>query len=212
MRVFMWFLVLTVGQGALFEGALAQQRRLVTRPPEELLAAYARDAEAGRGFSEASMDLFGVVLGTVNYRHSSEAVLVGLEDLALHGSSSRQRARAALALSEAGSEGVVKPRAGTAARLEKLYGKSSDLAVRAAIVSGLSASVERPVALPFLEAVAVRDSEDFPGSSLAAMTAIAAHGDQGSAVLKRLHATKKVHEPHARQWLDLIAQKGYRIR
>jgi hypothetical protein len=82
----------------------------------------------------------------------------------------------------------------------------------AAVISGLGQAVERPKALAFLELVAAGDGKDYPGSAIDAMASIAAHEEEGSAVLKRLHDTDTIHEPHAVQWLNHVAERGYRIR
>jgi hypothetical protein len=192
--------------------AAGQQRRVVTRPPEELLAALVRDSEVGRPLSEASLDLIAVLVGLADYRQPMGTVLDGLEGLALNGATPTVRARAALSLSKAGSRQARQPRVGNVAQLERLYGRTSDPGVRAAVIAGLSKAVERPNALAFLEGVATRDGKDYPGSAIDAMASIAAHEEQGRAVLKRLRDTDAVHEPDAVQWLNHVAERGYRIR
>ncbi len=193
--------------------AAAQKTRVVTTPPEELLAAYVRDnSEFGRPLSEASLNLLGVATGRMDYKHSVDAVLDGLESLALKGATADVRERAAVSLALAGSRDSQRPRSGNVARLERLYAGTSYQGVKAVVVTMLGEAQEASRALGFLEKVATKPDEDFPGASIAAMTAIAGHQDQGGAVLKRLHDSHAIRDPHAVQWLNLIAERGYRIR
>jgi hypothetical protein len=192
----------------------AQARRRVTRPPGELIAAFVQDnAAPGRTPSVAGMEVDAVLLDRADYPSANvNAVLDGLESVALTGASGDLRARAALAISASGSRRALHPRPRTVARLERMHQRTDDWEVRAAIVTGLAHSVERQEALRFLEGIAVREHGDYPGSALAALASIAAHEAQGSTVLKRLHITGAVQDPEARQWLELIASCGYGIR
>jgi hypothetical protein len=192
----------------------AQARRQVQQPPGELIAAFVHDNSGPAPKSSvASVNLMSVLLGQAEYPSSSLAtVLEGLERVALTESSSNLRADAALTLSAAGSRDARQPNPGTLARLQRIYAKSDDPQVKAAVVSGLARAAEHPRTLAFLEKVATGDPPDYPGASLAALSSIASHGDAGSPVLKRLHTSGAVQDADARGWLDLVASRGYRVR
>jgi hypothetical protein len=192
----------------------AQARRQVKQPPGELIAAFVQDNSAPAAkLSRGSVDLMSVLLGQAEYPSSSLAtVLDGLEQVALSEASSDVRAEATLTLSMAGSRDARTPDPAMVARLERLYARSADAQVKAAVVSGLALAAEDRRTLVFLEKVATSDPPGYPGAPLAALAAMASHGDPGSAVLKRLHTTGAVHNSDARQWLDLVASRGYRIR
>jgi hypothetical protein len=209
-RVFLCCLIATLSAAAVE----AQGGRPVRRPPGELVAAFVRDnAKVGRAPSMATVELTSVLLGRADYPSANlDSVLEGLERVALTGTSSSLRAEAALSLSLPGSRRALRPRSGTVARLERIYRRSDNPEVRGAIIAGLAHSVEQARALAFLEDVATEEPADYPGAALDALAAISAHEKQGSGVLKRLHETGVVHDQHARQWLDLVASRGYVIR
>ena len=192
----------------------AQARRQVKQPPAELVAAFDYDNAAPRHIlSQASVDLMSVLIGQADYPSGDVAtVLDGLEQVALSGASLNVRAEAALTLSVAGSRDARQPQPTTLARLERIYARSDDPQVRAAVVSGLARAAEHRRTLVFLEKVAAKDPADYPGASLDALASIASHDEPGRAVLKRLHTTGAVHDGHAQQWLDIVASRGYRIR
>lgn len=194
--------------------ALAQARRQAKRTPDQLVAGLVRDdSDPGGSPSAARVELAEVLVGIADYAPARvEAVLDGLERIALTGLSSDVRAEAALSLSVPGSRQAVKPRPGIAARLMRVYGRSNDRQVRGMVVEGLARSVEHQEAIAFLEKVATGERPGAPGSSLAALTAIAAHGDQASPVLRRLHLSGAIKDPDARHWLEFMAQRGYRVR
>lgn len=192
----------------------AQTRRQVKQPPAELIAGFVHDhGVQGRHPSQASVDLMSVLLGQADYPSGSLAtVLDGLEEVALSEVSPDVRAEAALTLSMAGSRSARKPEPATLARLERIYARSDDPQVKAAVVSGVARAAEHRSTLVFLEKVATRDPADYPGASVDALAAMASHADSGSAVLRRLHTTGVVHDPEGSQWLDLVASRGYRIQ
>jgi hypothetical protein len=191
----------------------AQARRQVKRPPGELMAALAHDNAAPGRTSSAGMDLMSVLLGQADYPSGHLAALLdGLEGVALTEPSPNVRAEATLSLSMAGSRSARQPQPSNVARLERIYARSDDAQVRAAVVAGLARSVDHPRALAFLEKVATRDPADYPGAPLDALASIASHDEAGSAVLKRLHTTRAIREADARTWLDLVAEQGYRVQ
>jgi hypothetical protein len=192
----------------------AQARPQVKRPPGEMIAAFLHDnAASGRAMSKASVDLVSVMTGYADYPSGNLAALLdGLEQVALTEPSSNLRAAATLTLSVVGDRDVRNPNAGILDRLQRIYARSDDPQVKAAVVSGLARSAEHSRTFAFLEKVATTDPPDYPGASLAALSAIASHADAGSPVLKRLHTTGAVQDADALFWLDLIAKKGYRVR
>jgi hypothetical protein len=182
----------------------AQAQRQVSRSPEELIAGLIDDQkEVGGAPSGALLDLTAVLLGRSDYPSAKvEAVLNGLEHLALAADSPQLRAAAAWDLTVPGSRDAVHARPNSIARLDRVYRKSKDNGVRASIVSGLARSGEGPQALAMLETIALKDQPDYPGSALSALTSMKAHKDQGNAALKRLHEARAVRDPEARRWLD----------
>jgi hypothetical protein len=192
----------------------AQDRRQVTSTPHQLIAAFVRDYEGdGPLPSTAGMDLSAILLDRADYPGGSlNSVIEGLQEVALSQRSPRLRAVAIMYLASSGSRDALHPRPGTVARLERIYRQSNNALVRASVVTGLARSAEHHEALAFLEDVAARESQDFPGAPQAALTAIASHADEGTGLLRRLHQAKAVHDPQARLWLDQVATTGYRIR
>ena len=73
---------------------------------------------------------------------------------------------------------------------------------------------ERREAVAFLEEVAKQDpaSEDFPNAALWALPTVPGMGDEGRAALKSLHYSKAVRHSEARHNLDVLAERGYRIK
>lgn len=190
----------------------SQERRAVTRTPDQLIAAFVRDAGASGPPSEGTVDLMSVLLDDSGYQYSIEQVLDQLEQIALNASSAHLRAKAVTSLSQAGSRRAKRPRAGNVARLERIYSQTSDGVVKAVVLATAGRAAERPTVLAFLERVAVRPSQDYPGSALDALAAIASHEEQGSSLLRRLHQSRVVHDPDARRWLDEVARRGYQVR
>ena len=188
-----------------------QVRRQVTTSPARLVAAFVRDNEGqGRTQSLESIELPAILLSRADYPASSmSALLDSLEAVALSRRPTRVRAIATMALASPGSRDALQPRAGTVARLERIYQRTDSPEVRAAVVSGLTRSTEHQQALGFLETAAIKQPPDFPGEPVAALAAIAGHGERGREVLGRLAQNGRVHDPEAQQWLSLFLSQGH---
>jgi hypothetical protein len=195
------------------ETLAAQARRQVTSSPGQLIGSFVRDHEGkGNPNSIESMELSAVLLNRADYPENSVAALLdSLEAVALSKRAPRLRAIATMNLSSSGSRDALHPRAGTVARLERVYRRTDNPEVRATVVSGLSRSVEHRQAIAFLRGVAIKPAHDYPGAPVAALAAIASHGEAGSVVLRQLDEAKAVQDPEARQWLSLVAARGYRM-
>jgi hypothetical protein len=197
--------------------AVAQTPRRVTRTPTQLLDALVRDHQTPvKPLTPAGIDLTHVLTYPRDYPAADlEKLLRGLEQLALTGESPRLRADAALSLSIPGSYRAVRPIQGTMARLGRIYRRTADAHVRAAVVSGMAGMAnpaEHREALAFLERIAVQENADFPGSASKALNMLMFMGEPGRAVLKRLHDTGVVRDPEARNVLAASARQGYRVR
>ncbi len=142
-----------------------------------------------------------------------ELFLRGLEEIALTGESSRLRASAAFSLSFPGSRRKPHPVPGTVRRLERIYRRSNDPAVRGVVVASMADVAEGDKALVFLEGIAteVPVHADSPGSASRALGTLVAMDEDGRTVLKRLHETQAVRDPEARHELSVLADRGYRI-
>lgn len=146
--------------------------------------------------------------------HEVRTVLEGLERLALGGESDDLRLRAANLLSlfgtREGSQGY-RP----VQRLERVYYSSSDGLVRTAVLGWLHEQSNVDEAVRFLEAVAAAE-EDGPvahgwTNAKVAIERLAAMGDRGRAVLRRLHETDAVANLQAKGLLEAMAKNGYRM-
>ena len=98
--------------GGLPAAAHAQGQH-VSRPPGELVAAYAREARSPTGDVTASRDVTHIMTHHTEYTAAEvNTVLQGLEDVALSSAPARSRAKAALLLATPGSTKAAKPLGG----------------------------------------------------------------------------------------------------
>ena len=204
--------VLLLGTALSALPANAQERHRITRTPGELISALVREKQTPGGYDPASHDITVVLTHRSDYPAPYvEAILRGLEQLALTGDSPDLRRSVVLWLAIPGSRRSTHPVPGTVARLARLYRR--DPAVRGVVVSAMADLAERQEALAFLERIAVQAPEDadFPESAGRALATLVAMGDEGRAVLKRLHDTRAVRDLQARYELSVLASRGYRI-
>lgn len=193
----------------------AQIRPHVTLTPEELLSAFVRESQLPPGTSStASLMLTAVLIHYPDYPAAYvEALLRGLERIALTADSSRLRRSAVLHLTTPSGRRTARPMAGAVARLERVYRVTADPMVRGVVVIGMGMlAAERPAATAFLERLAVQKDAEFPGSAESALQALVALEDEGRIVLRRLHETGAVQDPEARHQLSVLASRGYRLR
>ena len=178
----------------------AQQRHRVTGAPDQLLATFAREPE-----SSAGADIMAMLLYNKDYPKARvEALLRGLERLALDGSTERVRAHAAGLLITAGSRHGPDPIPGSFARIERVFRHSKDSRVQLGLVNGMLVLTERKEAVLLLEQIAAQDSY----LAQVALSSLLNMGNEGTAVLKRLHERKAVRNPRARGDLEEIARHG----
>jgi hypothetical protein len=192
----------------------AQARPHITQTPEELLSALVRESQLPPGTSStASLNLTYVLLYHPDYPAPHvEALLRGLEQIALTADSSALGASAVLYLAVPSSRRSARPLAGAMARLERVYRISKEALVRSSAVAAMGGlAVDRPAAIAFLERIAVQAVADYPGSAEGALGALVAMDEEGRAVLRRLYETAAVRDPEARQSLSVLASRGYRI-
>ncbi len=127
----------------------AQGRPKVTASPDTLLARFIRDFGGDGALPpSAGSDIAGVLLSRAEYPVASlDAVIDGLEKIALGQGPPQLRQSAVSYLAMSGSRGALHPRRGTTARLMQIYQRSSHPWVRAAVVSRLARSAEQQDAL-----------------------------------------------------------------
>lgn len=194
----------------------AQAQHRVTRTPTELLAAFEHDYDAtGKATSAGSLDLTYVLMHHTEFPSADvEALLQGLERIALVGDASPLRAAAVLRLVIPGSLQSRSPVPNMMGRLERIYQGTNDPLVRSSVVSSMAELAQRQAALRFLEKVAVQAPEaaDFPGSASRALGTLVAMGDEGREVLRRLHESEAIRDPEARYELSVLASRGYRLK
>ncbi len=182
----------------------AQERHRVTRAVDELLTDYARNPR-----SAAGADIMAMLLYHKDYPAANvEALLRGLERVALAGTSQEGRANAAGLLVWSSSRYAPDPIPGSFARIERVFRRTNDHFVRS-VVGGWAGSLalaERRGALVLLERVAAEDSYLAPK----ALASLLDMGEEGRIVLKRLHESKAVRNLRARGDLEAIAQYDYR--
>jgi hypothetical protein len=207
--------VFLLGAAFIPQSLCAQKPHRVTRAPGELVATFARDYQAPHGpTTGAGRYVAHVLTYPEDYPAADLAVFQqGLEQLALTSDSPRLRTSSTFSLSQLGSRGRPHPVAGTMERLERIYQRSTDPAVRSMVVVSLYDVSERPEALAFLERVAKQapGNQDFPGAASRALGSLVLMGDEGRAVLRRLHQTGAVRDADARLELDNLAKRGFRI-
>lgn len=197
----------------------AQARYHVTRTPAELLAGYVREYE--REYENDTLRRTGASRGDIAHiltYHTDyppadvESLLQGLERLARTGNPPRLRAEAALYLALPGTRRAARPMPGIFARLERLYRRSSDPLVRTVIIGALGGlATDRREAVAFLECKAAQPREDVAGSAGKALTSLLLLGPEGREALRRLHATRAVHEPEAHRILERMASYEFRL-
>jgi hypothetical protein len=191
--------------------AAAQTRYHVTRPPDELFAAFVRERQALDDRTHASLELTHVLTYHTDYPPAEvEMLLRELENFALTGTPQWLRGEAALRLSLVGSTRVPRPTAGIFVRLDRVYRGTSDPTVRSAVVKAMGGLTERRQAAGFLERIAKQEPADFAESQRRALESLMRLGPEGQTVLKRLHETGAVRDPEAKVALKYLAKEGYR--
>lgn len=191
----------------------SQTPHRVTRDPAEMLAAYVREHEALDRRFMAGGNLTYILL-----RHSTypaayvETLLRGLEDLALRSSATRLRSESVLLMAIVGSHRVADPLPETYARLIRIYQGSQDGLVRLMVISAMGDLAVRSRAAAFLEGVAARYPLRYVTEPDAAVQSLLRLGEEGRAVLKRLHETGAVQHQETRYRLGVLAGRGYRLK
>jgi hypothetical protein len=192
---------------------VSHERRRVWRDPERLLSDLARAYEAEKLPPTTSMDLTAIMLGRAAYTGGSvEAVLDGLEPLALGSGPVDLRIRATQLIGTSGSRDALEPRPEALARLQRVYRGSTEWQVLAAVVDALARSADHGAVLAFLAEIATSPPKAYPGASMSALAAIASHADSGVPTLRRLHESGAIRDSEASWWLDRISRTGYRVR
>jgi hypothetical protein len=191
--------------------AAAQKPVHVTRAPAELFAAYIREGRALNDQTNAALDLTHILTHQNEYPPENvQWLLRELEQFALAGTPTWVRADCAQHLALPGSNRARHPTPGTFIRLERVYRTSSDSLVKSVIVGAMATLIETDKASGFLARVAAQEKEDFPESARKALVSLTLMGDEGRAVLRRLHETGAVRESQAKLALQYLARSGFR--
>jgi hypothetical protein len=191
--------------------AVAQTRHHVTRAPAQLFAAFVQERQSLNDQTNASLDLTHILTHRSDYPPQDvEYLLRELEEFSLTGKPEWLRSETVLRLSLPGSNRSTNPAAGTFTRLERVYQRSNDPLVKRSVVGAMGTIVESQQACAFLERVATKEPADFGGAASKAMTSLLIQGEQGRAVLKRLHESGAVRDPKAKHGLAVLAKNGYR--
>lgn len=187
--------------------ATAQTRRA----PSELLAAYVHEGQTPNAESNASRELAHALTYPGDYPAADlEALMRGLEDLAVSGNPPRLRADAAIRLSIPGSKRAAHPVPGVFARLQRVYRRSTDPQTRSVLIAVMAESTERQNAANFLERIAKQEPADFSEAQYKAIQSLRRLDEEGRAALQRLHETQAVREPKAKLTLAILAKEGFR--
>lgn len=183
-----------------------------TRSPEELLVRFAEEERSGVA-GQASEDIFRIFRDPVKYpRATVEALLNGLERLALTSNHPYVRTAAAATISMAGWSTSKSPLSGIVARQVRIYQRTSDPMVRSAVVSSLTGAAETKSASAFLRTIALQSSRrgDFPNAPISAIRALTRLGEDGPATLRELHQNGQVRDREALGFLEQLSKTGYR--
>jgi hypothetical protein len=200
------------------EDGQAQNRPVgrVNATPERLLADFAVEEQGrSRGPATAGPDIVHVLNNSDKFpAQTVNAILTGLERLALSSPDARVRAGAAAAFTIAGSRRNPRPIPGIAQRMLRMYDRSQDQAVRRVLVSFMGRSAEPQVVIPFVRTLAMQEphAADFPGAAGHALATLVAMEQGGRPVLQDLHARGLVRDPGARFELNELAKRDFRIR
>jgi hypothetical protein len=190
-------------------------QRLVDAAPAKILDRFAIEEASPAGPDGASSAITYIFVHRADYPPATVHSLIdGLERLALESDNGNVRHSSARYMSIAGYISNARPEPGLLARLKRIYARTTDPELRVAVVTSMGQIAERREAVAFLEEVAKQDpaSEDFPNAALWALRTLPGMGDEGLAALKSLHDSKAVRHAQARHGLDVLAEKGYKIR
>jgi hypothetical protein len=198
-----------LGLGVAFLGVLLSAVPLLAqkREPAQLLAAYVQEWTP-TGESSAADYLAHVVTNHGDYPATDlEAVLRGLEEIALTGTSPRLRAEAASFLTIPGSTRAVHPVRGRFSRLERVYHDSTDPVVRLVLIRAIGDQIDRRKATAFLEGVAAQGNSEDARSAIGSLQRL---GEEGRTGLKRLYDGNAVRNPEAKSMLEVLAKYDFR--
>jgi hypothetical protein len=213
-RCILTAVVIALSACASLPRALTAQR-LQDAPPAELLDRFASEQASRGGPDGASSAITYIFVHRTDYPPATVRLLTdGLERLALESKNGNVRHSAVRHLSLPGRISDARPEAGLLSRLKRIYARTSDHELRVVVVTTMGRMAERRDAVAFLEKVAKQDpaSEEFPNAALWALRTLPGMGDEGRAALKSLHDSKAVRHPEARHSLDVLAEKGYKIK
>lgn len=149
------------------------------------------------------------------YKEYLDGVMSGLEELALTHPEFRVRAAAAVYLMAPGNRALVSENPpGVIERVQRLYDRSDEVAVRSALIRWMPYQAEQNAATAFLETTAKSNrspAEQMWPEEMLAIDALARMGENGRVVLQRLSDSGLVQNQLARQRLHYLRDEGYRL-
>lgn len=157
----------------------------------------------------------GVLTQPGKYPEHLDAVMDGMEQLAVSHPELRVRVAAAVYLMAPGNRALTADTPeGVVVRVNRLYDRSPEPAVRSALIRWMPYQAEQQAAIAFLEATARsrRSPADMMWpDELLAIDALAHMGERGREALRRLHRDSLVENELARQRLDHLDDRGFRL-
>lgn len=207
-----------LGCGAIFIMPVAMPAQGTNPTADEMVRCFAVTYTVGRDPNDCKdvvPGAIGVLMHPDIYGDYVNDVMDGLEQLALDDPEFRVRTAAAVYLMAPGNrELVAENPKGVVDRVGSLYRKSKEPAVRSVLIRWMPYQAEQEDALTFLETIATasRSSPDqmWPDEVLA-IDALARMGGRGRETLRRLSDTGSVHNDLARQRLEFLKQRDYRL-
>ncbi len=182
----------------------------LTLPSMATLSARLREADARGDAIPADVPATSVLSRAQALpRPVVDSLLVALENTAARARTRPLAAYAVSLLGEAAGKGA-DPQAMD--RLLRVYRARREL--RGHVVVAMSAVPERKRAAEFLGTLAVQRPEtaDFSTAPDDAVYVLSLMGNDGAAVLRKLHSERGVREPRARGRLERLARSGYQLR
>lgn len=187
--------------------------------PDEMIRCFAIEYTVGEesgSCDKLAPGAIAVMTHPDKYSSYVEEVMDGLEQLAITHDESRVRVAAALYLMAPGNKDLVSANpAGVVHRVTRLYGQSSEPAVRAMIIRWMPYQAEVSEAVAFLEATAksnVSPADRMWPEEALAVDALARMDKEGRAALSRLYESGEVEQEVARKRLEYLEQRGYEIK
>jgi hypothetical protein len=143
----------------------------------------------------------------------ADSIVDALQRLSLVSAAPRIRTAAAVLLGLAGEAAFVsRPIPHLFDRLENVFQRSADPSVRNAVIDAMLRQADTARAVRLLTRVAVSDPADEAAREepWRAIAHLSRMGSPGQAALRALHRDRRVREPNARGYLQVLAERDFR--